>query len=128
MGILTKIFGTKSDREIKKILPIVKQVNEFYTTLESKDISYLQDRTKELQAVIKESIAEQENKKLKNIDDSKELKKVRSQIAENVLEEHLIESFALVKHACRLLYGKDCLLYTSPSPRDKRQSRMPSSA
>ena len=27
-------------------------------------------------------------------------------------------------------YGKlmDCLLYTSPSPRDKRQSRMPSSA
>ena len=26
----------------------------------------------------------------------------------------------------RLVYG--CLLYTSPSPRDKRQSRMPSSA
>ena len=24
--------------------------------------------------------------------------------------------------------SKDCLLYTSPSPRDKRQSRMPSSA
>ena len=24
--------------------------------------------------------------------------------------------------------GKHCLLYTSPSPRDKRQSRMPSSA
>ena len=23
---------------------------------------------------------------------------------------------------------KDCLLYTSPSPRDKRQARMPSSA
>ena len=25
-------------------------------------------------------------------------------------------------------WGDDCLLYTSPSPRDKRQSRMPSSA
>ena len=25
-------------------------------------------------------------------------------------------------------YNKSCLLYTSPSPRDKRQSRMPSSA
>ena len=25
-------------------------------------------------------------------------------------------------------YGSICLLYTSPSPRDKRQSRMPSSA
>ena len=32
---------------------------------------------------------------------------------------------------CKLNYNteyKDCLLYTSPSPRDKRQSRMPSSA
>ena len=27
-----------------------------------------------------------------------------------------------------LLEAKGCLLYTSPSPRDKRQSRMPSSA
>ena len=26
------------------------------------------------------------------------------------------------------LIGRGCLLYTSPSPRDKRQSRMPSSA
>ena len=28
----------------------------------------------------------------------------------------------------RFKYIKRCLLYTSPSPRDKRQSRMPSSA
>ena len=27
-----------------------------------------------------------------------------------------------------LVIGESCLLYTSPSPRDKRQSRMPSSA
>ena len=26
------------------------------------------------------------------------------------------------------IMNRDCLLYTSPSPRDKRQSRMPSSA
>ena len=29
---------------------------------------------------------------------------------------------------CADVLVKDCLLYTSPSPRDKRQSRMPSSA
>ena len=46
----------------------------------------------------------------------------------------------LIQHGCALsdeythrdgkLHGchKACLLYTSPSPRDKRQSRMPSSA
>ena len=33
------------------------------------------------------------------------------------------------RHLDRLFGGlKICLLYTSPSPRDKRQSRMPSSA
>ena len=31
-------------------------------------------------------------------------------------------------HARGKTLAKDCLLYTSPSPRDKRQSRMPSSA
>ena len=29
---------------------------------------------------------------------------------------------------CKWIDAKICLLYTSPSPRDKRQSRMPSSA
>ena len=33
---------------------------------------------------------------------------------------------ALTRHMKR--QGRVCLLYTSPSPRDKRQSRMPSSA
>ena len=35
---------------------------------------------------------------------------------------------ALRKLSPKLLRQRSCLLYTSPSPRDKRQSRMPSSA
>ena len=31
-------------------------------------------------------------------------------------------------HSGAMSFMKTCLLYTSPSPRDKRQSRMPSSA
>ena len=35
----------------------------------------------------------------------------------------------IASHGCSVgSYIKICLLYTSPSPRDKRQSRMPSSA
>ena len=33
-----------------------------------------------------------------------------------------------IVQAARVSYGKGCLLYTSPSPRDSRKSRMPSSA
>ena len=42
-----------------------------------------------------------------------------------------VDSSLLLKKAIDVLgvnYVKPCLLYTSPSPRDKRQSRMPSSA
>ena len=40
----------------------------------------------------------------------------------------LSEELVLVKRGLRLYGVPTCLLYTSPSPRDKRQSRMPSSA
>ena len=42
------------------------------------------------------------------------------------LEEH--NSCIALKQKCQRRSGWTCLLYTSPSPRDKRQSRMPSSA
>ena len=51
---------------------------------------------------------------------SKVREKVREQVA------HLKETHGLVPGLAVVLVG--CLLYTSPSPRDKRQSRMPSSA
>ena len=33
-----------------------------------------------------------------------------------------------IDYGTKMVGGVTCLLYTSPSPRDKRQSRMPSSA
>ena len=41
---------------------------------------------------------------------------------------HFQSHFALNEPLRQLATASDCLLYTSPSPRDKRQSRMPSSA
>ena len=42
--------------------------------------------------------------------------------------QRIIKSFDLVGAATLVDPLNACLLYTSPSPRDKRQSRMPSSA
>ena len=44
---------------------------------------------------------------------------------EQILEKEKIISTVIVFGGVHI---SDCLLYTSPSPRDKRQSRMPSSA
>ena len=42
--------------------------------------------------------------------------------------ESIVRDFPLPDYQISIVHGKICLLYTSPSPRDKRQSRMPSSA
>ena len=42
--------------------------------------------------------------------------------------EEIILKFPSKQKAIEYAENNNCLLYTSPSPRDKRQSRMPSSA
>ena len=44
------------------------------------------------------------------------------------VKERLNPEIKLAVVAAGFPIGSSCLLYTSPSPRDKRQSRMPSSA
>jgi preprotein translocase subunit SecA len=107
MSLLTKIFGTKSGREIKKIQPLVKEINTIYNSFEGKDESYLLERTRELQKIVKEKIQTCEDKQLADVTDRKEIQKIRKAIEKEVLDDVLVEAFALVKHACRLLYGKE---------------------
>ena len=54
---------------------------------------------------------------------------------ENRLEKWLIEDISILSNSLAVIgsqvitaYNKNCLLYTSPSPRDATLSRMPSSA
>ena len=46
--LLAKLFGTKSDREIKKLIPIVAEINQFSDNLKSKNDDELEKRTHEL--------------------------------------------------------------------------------
>ena len=47
---------------------------------------------------------------------------------ENEDQEQILDAITNTIKACLITKVDICLLYTSPSPRDKRQSRMPSSA
>ena len=48
------------------------------------------------------------------------------------IQLHKIEKLIVINHkdcgAAKIANGNNCLLYTSPSPRDRTRSRMPSSA
>ena len=57
-------------------------------------------------------------KNLKDLDD----------ICDECKEQHESVTQNLILTGFKICKSCSCLLYTSPSPRDKRQSRMPSSA
>ncbi len=128
---LKKIFGDKSDKDIKESMPLVDKSNKIFATL--KDISHddLRAKTKALQAKIKESTKELEaeidalNKKVednpkmeipdkeaifKQVDDL--TKKIDERI-EEVLMEILPEAFAIVKETASRFKNNETLTVTA---------------
>ncbi|MEX2585810.1 MAG: preprotein translocase subunit SecA [Balneolaceae bacterium] len=124
-NVLTKIFGTKSERDIKKVWPIVEQVKEHEARIQQltdedlreKTDSYrerIREETKELDqriADIKakmdsndESISLEERREL--ADDLDELEQEWLDRIEQILEEILPESYAVLKETARRFVGK----------------------
>ena len=52
---LKKLFGTSSQRYIKKLMPIVDQINDMFQTFESKSDQDLINRTIELKTKVDEA-------------------------------------------------------------------------
>ena len=103
--ILKKVFGSKSDREIKTLSPIVDEINQIAETLTSKSEVELVSRAQEIRKEIisvRES-AEQELQE-KNLTE-KELKKLLQKTEQSTLDEYMPEAFAIVKETCRHLMG-----------------------
>jgi len=116
---IAKIFGTKSEKDIKKLLPLVEKINEEYAKLSSISDDDLRGKTKQVQEHI--------NSELKGIDDKIEalhqkiadnpdldihdkeevfaeidtLEEDRNTDLEKVLMNILPEAFAIVKETAR---------------------------
>ncbi len=92
--ILKKIIGSKNDRELKRMRPIVTRINEFEQALQSQPEQTLRDKTAAWKA------------ELSQIKDN-------AQLARR-LDEILPEAFAVVKNACRRLCGQDVIVRGHP--------------
>jgi preprotein translocase subunit SecA len=106
MSLLTKAFGTKSDREIKSLWPIVKEIKTIAESVKDKSDDDLIQRTQEMRSEVI-SVREQIEKELsiKKID-RKEIHKQIVKAEQKKLEEFLPEAFAIVKETCRRLIGQ----------------------
>ncbi len=47
MSLLSKVFGTKNQRELKKLLPVVQRINDLRATMEAKSDAQLRASTSE---------------------------------------------------------------------------------
>ncbi|NOZ04228.1 MAG: preprotein translocase subunit SecA [FCB group bacterium] len=104
--LLKKLFGTKSEREIKTLQPIVEKINAIYETLREKSDEELIARTEEFKAEIRHLRETTERALAKDHLDRDELHKRLYQVEQEKLDEILPEAFAMVKETCRRLLGK----------------------
>ncbi len=92
--IFKKLIGSKNDREVKKLRPLVAKINELEAGLQSLSDDDLRKKTADWKA------------ELSAIEDNEKLAAR--------LNEILPEAFAVVKNACRRLCGQDVIVRGQP--------------
>src|SRR5690348_17548126 len=126
-GVLGKVFGTRHERERRRIQPIVDEINEHYARLQGVSEEELRSQTAKFRSIIKERTQELEDdvarlkQAKRTTSDAAERERVdtelsgadgrggveaklRESIAE-VLDEILPEAFATVREGARRLVG-----------------------
>lgn len=124
---LSKLFGSKSDKDIKAIMPFVERINEFYKSYETLSHDELRAKTTELKQRVADYLLEidetlvQKKQEVQNLpvealderdqvfNEIDELEKQRDLKLEEVLLEILPEAFAVVKDTARRFSLHDTL-------------------
>ncbi|MGV3508065.1 MAG: preprotein translocase subunit SecA [Sphingobacteriaceae bacterium] len=130
LGFLNKLFGSKSERDIKQLQPIVEKIKAEYPKLASLSDDELRGKTAEFKGIIKDFLAEidQQISQLKEeaendqlsihdktdiYDKVDKLGKDRDKQLEVVLMEILPQAFAVVKETARRLTENKTLEVTA---------------
>ncbi|MCB0696043.1 MAG: preprotein translocase subunit SecA [Chitinophagaceae bacterium] len=120
IGFLSKIFGgSKSDKDVKKLTPIVTEINKYYKELHNLTNDQLRNKTVEFRNTIREYLADIDAeiaaKKAEGddhpdadlhareaiYDEVDKMSKRRDELLEEVLLKILPEAFAVVKETAR---------------------------
>ncbi|MCD6067660.1 MAG: preprotein translocase, SecA subunit [Bacteroidetes bacterium] len=119
LGFLKKILGTKSEKDVKEIQPIVDKVNTIYSTLSSLSNDQLRQRTADLKQKIKDTYKTEDEKIAAirtrieaetemNVDQKEDLYKEIDEIEkaitkkiEAALNDAQAEAFAICKETAR---------------------------
>ncbi|NTW10363.1 MAG: preprotein translocase subunit SecA [Chlorobiaceae bacterium] len=122
LKFIEKIFGSKHEKDIRKIQPIINSINEIQASMASLSDEQLKEKSQELKKKVRKALEPLEKEKndlghkLDNpeisIEDAETINTRLDALADEydnatktILDEILPETFALVKDTCRRLKG-----------------------
>jgi len=124
VNFLKWIFGSKNDREVRKLWPLVHQINEIEAGLQKLSDDELRQKTAEFRARLEEGRKQRgydelmaEVRKLESelrSDEAKIQRRKAFAAEQELLNEILPEAFAVVKNACRRLCGQEIIVREHP--------------
>ena len=103
--VLTTVFGRKSDKDLKKILPTVEKINEEYELLSKLSEDDLKLKFKKIKDDLQQLISKNKNKYLEENKDLNTVDDLLYKDETQYLDDHMVEVFAIVKDASRRLCG-----------------------
>ena len=122
--LITKIFGSKSEKDIKSIQPLIEEIKLYSSSLEALSDEELKAKTEYFKQLISEATNDVRNEiaelkgKLEHIeelqdadhrqltDELEELESRELELIEQTLDRIMTEAYAVLKDTCRRFVGK----------------------
>ena len=101
---LEKLFGTKSEREIKQLSPSIDKINQYYESLVDKTDQELIDKTQQLKEFVINARKEKEDALPQDMDKEERANLILA-AEHGALDFIMVEAFAMVKEVCRRMCG-----------------------
>jgi len=99
--VIAKVFGTKNERELKRLVPLVQQINALEPEIQKLSDHELRAKTEEFRARIQDRLARIQDEPEAEPDRQKQIEDERRAALNEALDELLPEAFAVVREAGR---------------------------
>ena len=103
--VITKVFGKKSDKDLKKISPIIEDINKEFETLNHLTDQEIKDRFNKIKADLSDLVEKKNIELQESSVNSSEIEKNIIQLEKDFLDENMVKVFAIVKDVSRRLAG-----------------------
>jgi len=99
--VIAKVFGTKNERELKRVMPRVEAISALEPQMQRLSDDQLRAKTDEFRQRIQERLSRIPDEPEADPDRAKQIEDERRQAINEILDEILVEAFAVVREAGR---------------------------